>query len=220
MSTKENKTATTTPPYQPKMKNVGISFKEISKQNKRTDKLSTYILDTDYEANTNTVIKYYETFSEPKIEALLQEAYSNLQYAEVNNIDFFSGEEQDSKFIKYIMFLISVRFTSLDKTVPTNLPEQIPMFLEIVSNRLFERIFDEVLPADEVARVLEKLQQFTSLVNQIANLEESTRNEILSSVQNQEILNYTQTPQVSKLTTISKGEVIHPLVDPTQKADK
>lgn len=200
MSTEETIQSSPTPI---KMKNKSITFKDIQKQAKKMDQMSTYILDTDYETNTNTVIKYYEQFSQSRIDSLLQEAYANIEYASANNIDFFEGENQDSIFMHYISFLISIRFTNLDKIVPTTLPEQIPFMTDMYETGLLNRIHEEVLPQDQIFAILEKLESFSTLVNQISNLEETTRNEILSSVQNKEILG--NNPHAN---------VIHPLVNP------
>lgn len=197
-----------TPPVKPKMKNTSITVKSNQQKKKKMDLMSTYILDTDYETNTNTIIKYYEQFTLKRIDSLLEEAYANLQYATVNNLDYFKGEQQDLQFMHYISFLAAVRFTSLDKEVPNTLPEQIPVMLDMYETGLLTRIHDEVLPQEEFYKIIEKLESFTVLANKIDGLEDSTRNEILSSVQNKEILNYTQ----------SQPDVIHPLVNP--KADK
>lgn len=188
----------------PKPRNRTINLKEIVKKEKQMDKMSTYILDRDYESNTNTIIKYYEKFSQERIDDLLQEAYKNLDYVKREKLPYFQGENQDVEFMSYIIFLISVRFTSLDKDVSTDFTNQVPIMASMYTTGLTDRIQNEVLPQEEIYRILEKLEQFTSMVNKISNLEESTRDEILSSVQNKEILNYTQ----------PNTDVIHPLVNP------
>lgn len=203
-----NETNQPTPPVKPKMKNTSLTIKSNQQKKKKMDQMSTYILETDYENNTNTIIKYYEKFTQKRIDSLLEEAYANLNYATENNLDYFKGEQQDLQFMHYISFLAAVRFTSLDKEVPTTLPEQIPVMLDMYETGLLTRIHDEVLLQEEFYKIIEKLENFTVLANKIDGLEDSTRNEILSSVQNKEILNYTQ----------SQSDVIHPLVNP--KADK
>lgn len=210
MTNKENKenttTSTPTSPVKPKMKNTSITIKKNTEHKKKMNQMSTYILDTDYETNTNTIIKYYEEFDFKQIESLLEEAYANVKYNEEENLGFFSTEME---FISYIMWLISVRFTNLSKDVPTTLPEQIPIFLDMVSTGLLSRIHEEVLDSSEVYKIIDKLNQFTEIAARIADLEESTRNEILSTVQNKEILNYGKSK--------NKSDVIHPLNNPDSK---
>lgn len=203
MTSKENTITTPfTPPAKPKMKNTSITIKKNAEQKKKMNQLSTYILDTDHETNTNTIIKYYAEFDFKQIESLLEEAYTNVKYNEEENLGFFSTEME---FVSYVMWLISVRFTNLSKDVPTTLPEQIPIFLDMVSTGLLSRIHEEVLDSSEVYKIIDKLNQFTEIAARIADLEESTRNEILSTVQNKEILNYKQ------------PDVIHPLNNPESK---
>lgn len=199
---------TTNPITPPKMRNKTITLKDIQKQAKKMSQMSTYVLDTDYETNTNTVIKYYKEFDQSRIDALLEEAYANLQDAKEEDIEFFKGDNLDANFLFYITFLIAVRFTSLDKDVPSSVSEQMPLMMDMYNKGLLNRIHDEVLDQSEVAKITDKLNQFTSLVNQIANLEESTRQQVLESVQNKEILEQFN----------QNKDVIHPLVNP--KADK
>lgn len=206
---KTNKSASSpTPSIKPKMKNKTISFKDIQKQNKKMDQMATYILETDYESNTNTVIKYYEKFSQSRIDSLLKEAYANLQIAEEEGIEFFQQGDMDANFHFYISFLTAVRFTSLGKDVPSTVSEQMPLMMAMYNKGLLNRIHDEVLDQAEVAKITDKIGQLADLVNKIANLEDSTRNEILSSVQNKEILGSRDPHQ----------DVIHPLVN--LEADK
>jgi hypothetical protein len=209
MSTKVKKQSVTNksttkqqPPTPPKMKNKTISLKDIQKQAKKLDQMSTYILDVDYETKTNTVIKYYEEFSQSRIDELLKEAYLNLEIAEKEDIKFFKQDDYDANFLFYINFLIAVRFTSLDKDVPSSVSEQLPIMMDLYNRGLLNRIHDEVLNQSEVAKVTEKLEQFQTLVSKIADLEQSTREQIKSTVKNSEILG-------------RNDSVIHPLVNPS-----
>lgn len=203
MSNKENKTVKTasvpTPPLKPtapkKPRQKSLTLKGVEKQYKELSKLSTFVIDPE----TNLVIKYYEKFDEIKIQELLQFAYEHLTYAQENKLDFFSS---DGKFLEYIHYLIIMKFSNLGDDQPTDFESHKSIRDQIISTGLFNLFFESIFDGNEVIKIIERFEQFTSLVNQIANLEESSRNEVLSSVRNKEILNYTQ------------PAVIHPLVNP------
>lgn len=192
----------------PKPRNKTINLKEIQRREKKLDKMSTYVLDTDYDKNENTIIKYYEEFSHDRIEALLEEAYSAINEAEEEGIPFFKGENQDSDFLGFVNFLIAVRFTSLDKMVPKKFSESYPLMISMHRQGLTNRIHDEVLDQEEVAKVYDKIEQLTLIVDKITRLEKTTREELVNTVQNKEILNYMD------------PEVVHPLIDPYKKDSK
>lgn len=182
-----------------KMKNSSITLKKNKSLANKMNKMSTYVLDTDYENNTNTIIKYYEEFSYEKIDELLEEAYTNISYAHENNLDTFKN---DADFLAYVMWLISVRFTSLSKEVPSNLEEQAVFMKEMKETGLFQRIHDEVLNQEEVYKVLDKINEMNQLVHKVSELGEEELEKLKGSIENPEIFN------------LGKKAPIHPLVNP------
>jgi len=175
-----------------------ISLAQIKKQQKEINTMSTYVLDSE----TNTVLKYYEKFDNLLIEELLTELHENVLFADKHNIDFFNDE---SIFLKYVYFLLIKKFTHLGKDIPDTLPEQIPVISTLISTGLFETIFEHCFDPEEVARVIEKFQQFTILAEQLISLNQFAKQELEEKVDNKEIFQAFN----------SNKQPIHPLVNPT-----
>ena len=167
-----------------KPSNRSITFKDIRKKKKEIDKLSTYVLEEDYENNKNTIIKYHAKFSEIKIQELLKEAFDSLNTDEEKELGYFVSDEN---FLAYIHFLIAVRFTNLGKQVPKNFEEQIPLMNELIDTGLFERIFNDVLPSEEVDKVFIKLAEFRLIMEKTGELIDSGNNS-LEQLENKEII--------------------------------
>lgn len=186
------------PTKQAKPRQKNLTLKTVEKQFKQLSKLSTYVINPD----ENLVVKYYEKFDEIKIQELLQTAYEHLSYVEENNLTFFTSDEQ---FLQYVHYLMIMKFSSLGDDQPTDFEPQVSIMNQIVSTGIFNLFYQSIFDGDEVMKVLERFEQFQTLVDKIVDLEASTREQIKSSVQNKEILNYTQ------------PAVIHPLVSPASQ---
>lgn len=176
-------------PTKPRAKK--ITLKSIQKQYEKVSTMSTYILNED----DNTQIKYYEIFDENKIGEVLEEAYANLLYAEQNDLDIFKGELADETFIKYVLLLTLKHFTDLKDAIPDTLPEQAHILNQIIGIGLWDTLFEHVLPADQVAKVLEKLEKMIEMVAQATDIQQR---------------------ELEKAERLIKNkDVIHPLVKPT-----
>lgn len=167
-----------------KPSNKTITFKDIKKQNNKTEKWTTYVLEEDLENNKNKIIKYREHFGENKITELLVEAHQSLITNDEKGLGFFNNDEE---FLSYIHFLIAVRFTNLDKDVPKDFEQQVPYMNELINTGLFKRIFDEVLLAEEVDKVLERLVEFKTLIEKIGKVSENGQS-LLNDLENKEVL--------------------------------
>lgn len=174
-----------TTPKKPRAKQIELSH--IEKQNKEMSKLSSFTLDEEQ----NLQIKYHEKFGKDKIDELLTELYEKTNYAKENNLTYF---QEDDFFLQYTHFLIIKHFTSLENEIPDDLESQINIMEQIYNIGLFERLFDEVLPPDQVEKVIEKLEGF--IIN-LANVLEAQEKELA---------------KMEKL--IKNKDVIHPLVNP------
>lgn len=171
-----------------KPRNKTINLKDIQKIDKQMSKMSTYVLERDYEKNVNTIIKYYEVFSQEKIDDLLKEAYEAVELAEKEGLPFFEGENQDSDFMGLINFLVAVRFTSLDSSVPKDFSKSSALMISMYNQGLTHRIINDVLDPAEVHKIFEKLEQYAALVSRISDMGEDIRKEALEEIENEEIL--------------------------------
>lgn len=137
-----------------------IKLKDITKEFKSINTLSTHVLNKE----DNIVIKYYKVFDNKRVEELMKEAYSNLEYDNVHNLGFF---KEDEIFVQYIFFLILKHMTNLKAEIPDTLDEQISIFNQLISIGLFEEMFNNVFDSNEVSKVLERIGAFSTLVEQI-----------------------------------------------------
>lgn len=183
-----------------KMKNTSMTIKKNRAHKNRIDKMDTYVLETDVESNTNTVIRYYKEFNHNKINDLLEEAYENLELDKREDLGFFTD---DAVFINYVMWLVAVRFTSLSKDVSKDLKEQAPIMDEMVATGLLETIHDEVLDQSEVFKVIDRINKLAQITGDIERKSKEIFESLEDTVENPEIFNLGK-----------NKDIIHPLVNP------
>ena len=167
-----------------------IKLKDIQKQHKKVHTMSTYVLNEE----ENLTIKYYEQFPEERIHELMEELYSSVKFVEENNLNFFQKEEQ---LIQFAMFLMIRKFTSLESEIPTNFETQVSIMSQIISIGLWDTIFEEVLPPDEVNRILEKFKEYQLMVEKIGHTLQQEFSVLDEKVQNPEVLHPLVNPPVS-----------------------
>lgn len=186
-----------------KAKNKTINLKEIQRIDKKMDRMSTKVLSYDLKTNTNTVIKYYELFSDEKIIDLLEEAHEAIHQAqEDEDIPFLKGERQDTDLLGFIEFLIAVRFTNLSDQVPRNFHDSYPIMLQMRNQGLTKKIHNEILDPSESSKVFERMTELTEAVGLLIDTISGEQKEVFSQIRNKEILN------------LGKPRVIHPLNNP------
>jgi len=164
---------------QPSTKNKrqrNIKLSDIQAKQKDINKLSTHV----YDKENNIVIRYNEKFNPATTEKLLNLTYDNLVFAEKNNINYFKN---DTAFLQYIYFLIIKFYSNLGKDIPDKLDEQIPVFHSIIETGLFELFFNELFDPEEVLGVVDKVKSFAQVIDQIAQLDEHIREQVLSSIE-------------------------------------
>lgn len=162
-------------PKKPRQKQIKLSH--IAKQYSDVNKMSTHILNEE----ENITIKYFDKFDEKRIQNVMKEANSSLLQDKEQNLNFFKND--DEVFIQYVLFLVIKHFTNLEKEIPDSLAEQINIFNQIISIGLFEEMFNEVFPPDQVSIVLERIGNFAQLSQQIAETETETRLKAIETVQ-------------------------------------
>lgn len=163
---------------QPKAKRQKqIKLSHIAKEYSDVNKMSTHILNE----KENITIKYFEKFDEKRIQNVMKEANSSLLQDKEQNLNFFKND--DEVFVQYVLFLVIKHFTNLEKEITDSLAEQINIFNQVISIGLFEEMFNDVFPSEEVSRVLERVGNFAILAQQVAEKESETRQKALETVQ-------------------------------------
>ena len=152
-----------------------VSLKDIEKQYKSVTTLSTHVINKE----ENIVIQYYKVFDNTRIEAIMKEAYSNIEYDEKHKLNFFINDEI---FIQYIFFLTIKHMTNLHDEIPSTLDKQINIFNQLIAIGLFEEMFNNVFDPNEVSKILERFGSFASMATQIAELENDTRSKANQTV--------------------------------------
>lgn len=117
-----------------------------------------------WDAETNTIIKYYDEFDKNKIEELLVELYQDIEYAENENLSFF---HDDANMMKYTSLLIIKHFTHLKKSIPEELDKKIQYMKEMIGIGLVELMFDELFLEEEVQQVFEKIVETATLAERV-----------------------------------------------------
>lgn len=161
---------------QNKKRKKKISLKDITKQYNDVSTPSIHVINEE----EGIYIQYYKAFDNKRIEAIMKEAYSNLEFDKEHNLNFFNDDEI---FIQYVFFLILKYMTNLRDEIPSTLDKQINIFNQLISIGLFEEMFNNVFDPNEVSKVLERIGTFAQLASQITELEERTRSESKQTVQ-------------------------------------
>lgn len=174
MSTKQPKTNQPSTKNKKRQRNIKLS--DIQAKQKDVNKQTIYV----YDKENNIVIRYNEKFNPATTENLLKLTYDNLVFAEKNNINYFKN---DTAFLQYIYFLIIKFYSNLGKDIPDKLDEQIPVFHSIIETGLFELFFNELFDPEEVLGVVDKVKSFAQVIDQIAQLDEHAREQVLSSIE-------------------------------------
>lgn len=193
--------SSSTPETPRKQNKKQFSLTAISKEAKDINTLKEHVWD----AESNTVIRYYERFDSNKIEALLNELYEDIAYCADKEIDFF---QDDSNFMKYASLLLIKTFTHLSKTIPNEFEKKVGYMKEMLAIGLVEEIFDKCFLDEEVFRVFEKITETAALNEKMAIELESQNTKLENFLSNSENIK-----QLQKLN--AHKDVIHPLVDPT-----
>lgn len=113
-------------------------------------------------------IRYFNKFSNSKIKKLMEELHDTIKEDEQQPIKYFTS---DGRFYDFIYFLIIKHFTDFGQEFPDGYEESIRVFSMLVELELFTEILENVLPINEVGRVLEEIVHRAQLVEQFAKLD-------------------------------------------------
>lgn len=156
-----------------------LTLKKIQSEHKKLNTMSTFVYDED----TNTRIKYYEQFSESKIDELLKELHSSLVYVEENNLEFFKDE---AEFILFTHFLIIKHFTDLGDEIPDDFPTQFTIMHQLYDKGIYHKLMNDMFDGNEIMKVLDRIDE---MVNMVLKIDEAAREELakLGQLQNKDI---------------------------------
>ena len=155
-----------------------ISLKSIEKQYKNINKYSTHPL----KCKAGESIRYYEKFSDKKIQELLAEANKDLVYDAENELYLISDD--DTKFIKYVYFLTIKHMTELKNEIPDSFEEKISIFNQIEEIGLFREMMEDVFDPAEVSKVIDYMANFALMAQRVKEIEDEAREKAINSVKN------------------------------------
>lgn len=161
-----------------------ITLKDMQKQAKKLNEYSTYTVKT--EGNVSNVFKYYEKFDELKIEELLHDLKSHLDYAQEN----YKDHVNDDFIYKFLFFLIIKHFSNIkDEVDKEGNTFEVNMQARdtLISLGYFKLFFDEIFDPEEVMRVIDAFNKLVELATKELVLDGETK-EKLMSIENKDIL--------------------------------
>lgn len=158
-----------------------------------------------WDAETNTVIKYYDEFNKNKVEELLIELYQDIEYAENENLKFF---HKDENMMKYTSLLIIKHFTHFKKTMPNDFEKKLQYMEEMIGIGLVELMFKELFPEEEVQQVFEKIIETAVMAEQVTKIANENQKKLEEFLANSDNL--------SQLSNLKKhGEEVMNAIHPS-----
>lgn len=142
---------------------VPIKISKILDEAKELDRVETYVIN----GVTNEVIKYNPVFDELKINEILKEIQEKIEYIEKNNINF---PKDDDEFYKYVCFLMIKKFTHFSSEIADDLETQLAQMNALFRLGYFELIIGEIFNQDEIARVINKVENLLVLADRLESL--------------------------------------------------
>lgn len=157
-----------------------LTLKQIQKEHKQLNKMASYVYD---DAN-NITIKYYEQFSESKIDELLLDLYDSMKQAEDDGLDYF---EDEARIVFFVHFLIIKHFTDFKNEIPNDFPTQHTIMKQFYDKGIYYDLMNNMFDGNEVTKVIERVEEKVGMVNKIM---EATQKELakLERLENKEIL--------------------------------
>jgi len=176
MTEKNNKTTKTakSSPKKPRQKVVTVD--SLLKQASKIDDYSVHVVNKE----TNEVIKYNEVFSETKIELLIQELGTHIQYDAEKSLGFFTNYQM---MVTYINFLIIKYFTNLNTILSDSLEENIVTIEQLRKLNYFKMLFEEVFDNEEVIRVHQAVDKALEGAIRLSSLKEKQLEELSEVLQ-------------------------------------
>lgn len=167
-----------TTPTRPRQKLA--KFSNLEKQVKKLNTLTPFVINSE----TNEIVKYNEEFDEIKIQDLLVELNTHIQYDQENNIGYFENNE---KVINYINFLICKYFSHFYDEIGSQFETNIAAFKTLVRLGLFHKFHNDIFNPEQVAKVFDRFYERIELAAKVIELDPETQ-EKLTNLQNKDIL--------------------------------
>ena len=144
-----------------------VSLELIEKEFNSTRKYHTGHLKTGEE------IRFYNKFSETKIKKLMNELYEMTKEDEKQMVKVFQA---DGMLFDFAYFLIIKYFTDLGKEFPDGYENNIRVFSKLIELDMFGDIVGNILPIEEVGKVIERMMERIKISEQAIRLEEEIKN--------------------------------------------
>lgn len=127
-----------------------LKLKDVLANSKKVDVMSSFVVDPE----NNKIVKYNKYFDKSKVEELVKELFTDMQYAIENKYEFFVNEEQ---LIKYELLLIIKYFSHFKNEIGDSFEEKIGAMEALMKTGLYDLFFDEIFDIDQVADVIERV---------------------------------------------------------------
>ena len=165
-------------PTKPRQKVLKLS--NLEKQAKKLNVLTPFVINSE----TNEIVKYYEEFDELKIQELLVELNTHIQYDQENNIGYF---EDNQKVIEYLNYLVIKFFSHFHDEIGSQFETNIVAFETLVRLGLFHTFHNEIFNPEQVAKVFDRFYERIELASKVIELDEADKQK-LANLQNKDIL--------------------------------
>jgi len=140
-------------------------------------------------------IKFYPEFSHDRIQDLLNELRTSLEYINKNEIEF--AEEM---YIDYVFFLCIKHFTHLKSGISNEFDKQLVQMKELVATGVYKEIIEDVFSQKEIKKVLDSLGDIignTMFLNTVENKAKEKLEQL--ELQNKDMLNVFSNKSASQL---------------------
>lgn len=165
-------------PTRPRQKVLKLS--NLEKQAKKLNVLTPFVINSE----TNEIVKYYEEFDELKIQELLVELNTHIQYDQENNIGYF---EDNQKVIEYLNYLVIKFFSHFHDEIGSQFETNIVAFETLVRLGLFHKFHNEIFTPEQVAKVFDRFYERIELASKVIELDEADKQK-LANLQNKDII--------------------------------
>ena len=129
-----------------------LKLSKVVEGKKKINEFSEYI----WNEEENEIIKYNKVFDRAIIEELTLELFNDMQEAINKKFAYF---ENDDQLFKYELLLIIKHFTHFKDEIGDTFEEKITALEALMSVGLFDLFYEEVFSKDEVARVINKVNE-------------------------------------------------------------
>lgn len=164
-----------------KNKPIGLSF--IDQKVKNANKKEKFYLDE----NKENFIHYFPIFSKKKIDDLLTELMTTIQYCKSNNLEYLSN---DAEILQYTNFLIIKYFTSLHTELKDKSFEiHIDTLEKLYDSEMYDLFLAEMFNDEQLTKVIDKLYEVNELANKYEKVLKEQKLILDNKIQNKVLKN-------------------------------